>query len=78
MSHSDYYEINVALKGVHYFATAERSIRDRTKLGEVYADLRRAFPPKDGYSFSVTKWESRGKRVSMGETDSMLDKESVK
>ena len=49
-----YYEINVALHGRHYFATAPRSIQDNEKLLQVYGDIRARFPFAEGYTLSVT------------------------
>lgn len=50
-----YYEINVALHGKHYFATAERSIRDIDKCREVYLALKKAFPATDGYTLNISQ-----------------------
>lgn len=60
-----YYEINVALNGKHFFATAERSITNKWKLKEVYSVLRDKFPQKEGYDISVTFYETFGKSVNM-------------
>ena len=60
-----YYEINVALKGKHFFATAERSITNKWKLKEVYDILKEKFPHEEGYEISVTKYETVGKFVDM-------------
>jgi hypothetical protein len=48
-----YYEINVARDGMHFFATAKRSITDKDKLKEVYELLKNKFPVSDGYDISV-------------------------
>jgi hypothetical protein len=60
-----YYEINVALKGKHFFATAERSITNKWKLKEVYDILKEKFPQEEGYEISVTKYETVGKFINM-------------
>ena len=60
-----YYEINVALNGKHFFATAERSITNKWKLKEVYNILKEKFPQEEGYEISVTKYETVGKSVDM-------------
>ncbi len=59
------YEINVSLKGKHFFATAERSITNKWKLKEVYDVLKEKFPQEEGYEISVTKYETVGKFVDM-------------
>lgn len=55
-----YYEINVALNGRHFFATAERSITDRKSLDTVLSVFKQKFPENEGYSISVTRWEQIG------------------
>lgn len=60
-----YYEIIVALNGRHFFATAERSIRDRATLEKVLDVFRECFTEKDGYKITVTKWETRGTTVEI-------------
>ncbi len=60
-----YYEINVALKGKHFFATAERSITNKWKLKEVYDVLKEKFPQEEGYEISVTYYETVGKFINM-------------
>jgi hypothetical protein len=47
------YEINVALNGSHFFATAERSITCSDKLKKVLKKIRESFTKEDGYSISV-------------------------
>jgi hypothetical protein len=44
-----HYEINVARKGRHLFATAERSLTDLGQAQELYAEIIRAFPDCDVY-----------------------------
>ena len=50
-----YYEINVALNGKHFFATADRSITDTAKLETVLKVIVEKFPASEGYSISVTQ-----------------------
>lgn len=45
-----HYEINVALHGVHYFATHERSIRTERVANTILRDFRRRFPESDGFT----------------------------
>lgn len=66
MSH---YEINISLRGHHFFATHERSIRDKASAKRVFAELIRRFPKDDGFEISIVKYETSGKRV----TDEFLD-----
>lgn len=60
-----YYEINIALNNKHFFATAERSITNEIKLKEVYNVLKEKFPESEGYTISVTKFETIGHHVNM-------------
>lgn len=55
-----YYEINVSLNGKHLFATAERSVTNKTKMKEVYRLFERKFPKSEGYTIDVTLYEKRG------------------
>jgi hypothetical protein len=58
-----YYEINVALNGTHYFATHERSITYIETAKKVFADFVKRFPKEEGFSISLTEWETRGKTI---------------
>ena len=60
-----YYEINVARNGMHFFATAERSIQGAGKAREVYDAMCTRFLPEDGYTITVTKYEKYGQQVKM-------------
>lgn len=60
-----YYEINVALNGMHFFATAERSIKDSKKLHKVYGMLKERFPKSEGFHISVTEWNKNGTHIRM-------------
>lgn len=62
-----YYEINVALNGRHFFATAERSITDKQKLKDVYKVFKEKFPKEEGYEISVTYWKQYGEHINMEE-----------
>lgn len=64
-----YYEINVALHGNHFFATAERSIRDMIKLKQVYSSFKDKFPESEGFSIYVTKREIISKSVDKSELE---------
>lgn len=60
-----YIEINIALNGKHFFATAERSITDNDKYNEVLAVLRKKFPESEGYTISATQWDKIGKEIQV-------------
>lgn len=60
-----YYEINVSKNGMHFFATAERSITSFDKLKEVVQVFNEKFPEEQGYRISVTQWEKLGKSVDL-------------
>jgi len=60
-----YYEINVALDGKHFFATAERSVTNPLQLKKILLVFFKAFPKEEGYSISVTKWEKCGEHVDV-------------
>lgn len=62
-----YYEINVALNGKHLFATADRSITSPYKAEKVYNLFKEKFPEEEGYTISVTEWNTIGKPINMGE-----------
>lgn len=49
-----YYEINVSLNGVHFFATHKRSLTDERKMQEVLEVFKEKFPESEGYRISVT------------------------
>jgi len=61
------YEITVALKGRHLFATHERSVKSREKLESLIKLFSEKFPKSEGYEVSVTLWEKTGKFVSIEE-----------
>ena len=60
-----YYEINVALHGQHFFATAQRSCVTYMQAKRVYEELRKRFPPEEGFSVEIRKWETIGKEVEI-------------
>lgn len=47
------YEINVAKNGKHYFATAERSLRDRDEAITAAKDFKRRFPESEGFTVDL-------------------------
>jgi hypothetical protein len=62
-----HYEINVALNGKHFFATAPRSLRDKWQVERVLPVLLERFPAKDGYSVGVTYYECLGYQLETTE-----------
>lgn len=57
------FEINVAKRGKHVFATHERSLSTLKQTAEVVSRLEIAFPEAEGYTISVTYWERVGETV---------------
>jgi len=49
-----YYEINISLNGVHFFATHNRSLTSTGKAIEVLKALQDRFSENDGYAISLT------------------------
>jgi len=58
-----WYEINVSLKGKHFFATAKRSITDREQLKKAYTVFAEKFPASEGYELTVTNYAVSGYTV---------------
>lgn len=67
MAGQSHYEINVSHRGVHFFATAERSCVTRSDMKRVYDALKAKFPAKGGYSVTVTNWKIVGLQVQEDE-----------
>jgi hypothetical protein len=61
-----YYEINISHNGIHFLATADRSIQTQAKARKVYAILKQKFPVSEGYTIDVTFWETTGCKVDFG------------
>jgi len=49
------YEINVARKGRHFFATAERSLQNYDDADDVYQIIKSRFPEGEGYEVTICK-----------------------
>ena len=60
----DHYEVNVALNGKHFFATAPRSATDHAAAKELTQQLKARFPEAEGYSVTCTHWQCVGKPTS--------------
>lgn len=59
-----YYEINVSKNGMHYFATAERSLTEEAKALEVYWDLFNRFPASEGFKLMLSRNECIGRYIT--------------
>ena len=60
----NYYEINVALNGRHFFATSNRSITSADELVKVMDIFREKFPKDEGYELRVTHWKTVGEIIN--------------
>lgn len=60
-----YYELNVALNGKHFFATAPRSITDQHTASAMFVLFREKFPEVDGYTITCTRWETAGYKMEL-------------
>lgn len=58
-----YYEINVSLNGVHFFATHKRSLTDKRKMQEVLEVFKEKFPESEGYQIIVTAQYAYGEYI---------------
>jgi hypothetical protein len=58
-----YYEINVSLNDVHFFATNKRSIRTQEELEQVLTTFVQKFPERQGYKIEVERWTNHGESV---------------
>ena len=52
-----WYEINVSKKGVHYFATHERSISTLEKAIEIIDLLKKSMPEEKGFIFTISQYQ---------------------
>lgn len=55
-----WYEINVSLDGLHYFATHERSITRLADAIEIRDRLRKAMPEEEGFKITITQFQKIG------------------
>ena len=60
-----YYEINVSLNGVHFFATAERSCTTYNQAVKIYKEIKKRFPATEGYEIRVTAWQKTGEEIKI-------------
>jgi hypothetical protein len=64
-----YYEINIAKNGVHFFATAERSLTSKSIAKLAYEKLKIAFPESEGYKITISHWKSVGTDIKPEELE---------
>lgn len=64
-----YFEINVALNGKHFFATAPRSITTFGEMLKSYKIFKEKFPKSEGYEISVTHYATTGKFMNLDGLD---------
>lgn len=62
-----YYEINVSKDGVHYFATAPRSITDEGKFKKLIKHFDTLFLAEDGYKISASYYPESGRIIDVEE-----------
>lgn len=58
-----HYVINVALNGLHLFATAPHSAVHMMDAEPLYQEIAKRFPPGEGFEVTVTHWECVGRSV---------------
>jgi hypothetical protein len=59
------YQINVSLKGVHFFAASDLSIRTMEELRVVHKSFVHAFPESKGYTVRATRWQKQCQTVGL-------------
>jgi hypothetical protein len=59
-----HYEINVALRGRHYFGTSPRSAVNTEEAKSLFADLVKRFPKKEGFIVTCIRMETHGTDVT--------------
>ena len=62
------YEINISKNGKHHFATAERSLTSLGAATKLYNELKEFYPESQGFSLSLTKWETTGNEIKINGT----------
>ena len=59
------YQINVSLKGLHFFAAADLSIKTMEELRIVHKSFVHAFPESKGYTVKATRWQKLYQKVDL-------------
>jgi hypothetical protein len=60
-----HYEINVSHDGIHYFATAQRSITRYEQCVDMVRHFRILFPTEDGYKVTASERNYVGKDLNI-------------
>jgi len=58
-----WYEINVSLFGIHYFATDKRSIVTRIFADRIFSDFQKLFTVGEGFEVTMTQFTITGKEI---------------
>lgn len=61
------FEINIALNGYHYFATADRSISSKEKAFQIMRELQVIYPKEKGYTMTLSELQRFSKGVALPE-----------
>lgn len=56
MPKGSYIQMNISLKGEHFFAT---SLRDEERAAHVYRTLKEKFPKSEGFHFICNRWDRK-------------------
>lgn len=72
-----HYEINVSKNGKHYFATADRSLRDEEKAKKLFEQFTQLFPIDQGYRVDVNFYQNVGRPVYFNEVKAAIDVEGT-
>lgn len=56
-----YYEINVSMAGTHLFATAPRSLVQKSDFDKVIRIIRAKFPASEGFKVTSVHWTCEGR-----------------
>jgi hypothetical protein len=73
----DYYEINVAKNGRHFFATSERSLNYRDDYEKVLKVMLEKFPEIEGYSVTARLNHAYGEPLSIEPDINVRAKEAL-
>lgn len=68
-----YYRINVALGGMHHFATSETSLTDPKRAKQIYHQLKEAFPKSRGYKVTIAYWQTTGVQIDPNDLQPIIN-----
>lgn len=66
---ASYYEVNVSKDKSHFFATAPRSLTNKTMAYEVFNVLVAKFPKHEGYKVTLAYWQEHGEQLASSEVN---------